>query len=137
MSNAANITPGLAARTVGWTARTNVSLRLNPSLDVQSLVFYRGPMTVEQGHNASRLRVAVAARQKLIGDQLSVALRVTDPFNTSGERFTTTDPRFYQVSDQRRLDRGILLSVNWSFGKPPKEQDGNRGDLTGGDPGPP
>lgn len=91
-------------------------------------------MTVEQGRNYSQLRFSAAARQKLMRDQLSLTLRLTDPFNTSRERSTTTDPRFYQVSGRRRAVRGLLLSVNWTFGKPTKEHEGP---LDSGDNGPP
>jgi hypothetical protein len=86
-------------------------------------------MTVEQGRIDSRLRFSLAARKKLMGDKLSVALRLIDPFNTSRQRSTTIDPRFFQVSERWRADRGVLLSVNWSFGSAPKlrERDGDDG----------
>ena len=92
-------------------------------------------MVVEQGRNASRTRFSVAARQKLMNDQMSVTLRMIDPFNTSLERSTTVDPLFYQVSDRRRLVRGLLLSVNWIFGKTKKEED--REAIDAGDSSPP
>ena len=136
VSNAANLGPGLSAETFGWTARTNASFRVTNSFDLQTLISYQAPMTVEQGRNASRTRFTFAVRQKLMRDQMSLTLRVIDPFNSSRERFTTTDPRFYQVSDRRRAIRGLLLSVNWTFGKPRKEQE-REPDLGGGDPGPP
>ena len=122
ISDAANIGPGLNARTFGWTVRTNVAFRVSNAFDLQALVSYRGPTTVEQGRNASQTRVSLAARQKLMNDRLSLTLRVIDPFNTSIERSTTVDPRFYQVSDRRRAIRGLLLNVNWTLGKP-KEED--------------
>jgi len=99
------------------------------------LVSYQAPMTVEQGRNASRSRFTLAARKKLMEDRLSVTLRAIDPFNTSRESNTTIDPRFYQVSDRRRVIRGLLLSVNWTFGKPQEEH--NREPDLGGDVGPP
>ena len=135
VTDAANLLPGLFARTFGWTARTNATFRASSTVDVQTLLSYQAPMTVEQGRNAARLRLSVAARQKLMNDQLSLTLRVIDPFNTSLERSTTADPNFYQVSDRRRLLRGLLLSVNWNFGKSQKEQDRESNDL--GDSGPP
>jgi len=133
VSNAANLGPGLSADTYGWTARTNASFRVSRTLDVQTLVSYQAPMTVEQGRNASRTRFTLAARQKLMRDQLSLTLRVIDPFNTSLERSTTIDPRFFQVSDRRRNIRGLLLSVTWMFGKPKEGRD----DLIGNEPGAP
>jgi hypothetical protein len=109
--------------------------RVSSTVDVQTLLSYQAPMIVEQGRNASRTRVSVAMRQKLMNDQMSLTLRMIDPFNTSIERSTTVDPRFYQVSDRRRLVRGLLLSVNWMFGKTKKEED--RDQIDTGDSGPP
>ena len=123
VSNAANLAPGLSARTFGWTARTNASYHVSRTVDLQTLLFYQAPMTVEQGRTSSRMRFSLAGRQKLMGDRVNVTLRVIDPFNMDHERFTTTDPRFYQVSDQRRRNRGLLLSVSWSFGKSPKQHE--------------
>ena len=135
VSDAANVSPGFSARTFGWTARTNAMFRVSSTVDVQTLLSYQAPMIVEQGRNASRTRVSVAMRQKLMNDQMSLTLRMIDPFNTSIERSTTVDPRFYQVSDRRRLVRGLLLSVNWMFGKTKKEED--RDQIDTGDSGPP
>ena len=132
VSNAANLGPGLSARTYGWTARTNASFRVSSTFDVQTLLSYQAPMTVEQGRIAGRTRFTLAARKKLNNDRMSVTLRVIDPFNTSRESSTTIDPRFYQVSDRRRAIRGLLLSINWMFGRP---QHHGRDDLIGNDPG--
>ncbi|HEX3534351.1 MAG TPA: TonB-dependent receptor [Gemmatimonadaceae bacterium] len=135
VSNAANIAPGLSAQTFGWTARTNATLHLSSALDLQTLLFYQAPMTVEQGKNAARMRFSFAVRQKLMQDKMSLTLRVIDPFNTSRESNTTIDPRFYQVSDRTRSIRGLLLSANWTFGKPPKVHKSE--DLVGPDVGSP
>jgi hypothetical protein len=135
ISDAANLSPGFSARTFGWTTRTNVTLRASSTVDLQTLLSYQAPMIVEQGRNASRTRLSVAVRQKLMNDQMSVTLRMIDPLNTSLERSTTVDPLFYQVSDRRRLVRGLLLSVNWIFGKAKKEK--NREVIDTGDSGPP
>jgi len=123
VSNAANVADGLSIRTFGWRVRSNASLRVSSTQDLQALVSYQAPMTVEQGHNASRTQFSMAARQKLMQDRLSLTLRVIDPFNTSRERNTTIDPRFNQTSSRARVIRGLLLSLNWTFGKPDKERD--------------
>lgn len=123
ISNASNVGPGLNARTFGWSARTNAAYRFSSSFDVQAIVSYRGATTVEQGRNASQTRVSLAARKKLMNDRLSLTLRVIDPFDTSVESNTTIDPRFYQVSDRRRKIRGLLLNLNWMFGKPSEESE--------------
>ena len=52
-------------------------------------------------------------------------------FNASREQSTTIDPRFYQVTERRRSERGVLLSANWSFGRSPKERDRDENDQSG------
>ncbi len=123
VSDASNVGPGLNARTFGWTARTNASYRFSKTFDAQAILSYRGPTTVEQGRNAGQTRVSLAARKKLMNDRLSLTLRIIDPFNTSLESNTTIDPRFTQVTDRRRKIRGLLLNVNWMFGKPKEESE--------------
>jgi outer membrane cobalamin receptor len=122
-SNASNVAPDLSISTFGWRARANGAYRVSSAVDLQALFTYQAPMNVEQGWNASRTQFNVAARQKLMDDQLSLTLRVIDPFNTSHERGTTVDPRFFQTSDRSRAVRGLLLSASWTFGKPEKEKE--------------
>ncbi|MGH7615969.1 MAG: outer membrane beta-barrel family protein, partial [Gemmatimonadaceae bacterium] len=122
-TNANNIAPELSLRTFGWSARANGAYRVSRAIDVQALLSYQSAITVEQGWNASRTQFNLAVRQKLMADQLSVILRVIDPFDTSHQRGTTTDPRFVQTSDQYRAIRGLLLSASWTFGKPDKSAD--------------
>jgi outer membrane receptor for ferrienterochelin and colicin len=121
VSDAANLAPGLSVSTFGWRARTNASYRFSKTFDLQTLFSYQAAMDVEQGRNASRTQFSLAARQKLMDDQMSLTLRVIDPFNTSREGSTTIDPRFYQVSNRARAIRGLLLSVNLTFGKQDKQ----------------
>jgi hypothetical protein len=75
----------------------------------------------------------MASRKKLLGYKLSVELLLIDPFYTSRQRSTTIDPRFVQVSERWRADRGLLLSVDWSFGSAPKVRDGDDADREGRD----
>jgi outer membrane cobalamin receptor len=119
-SNASNVAPDLSISTFGWRARANAAYRVSKTVDIQALFSYQAAMTVEQGTNASRTQFNLAARQKFMEDRLNVTLRVIDPFDTSHERSTTTDPRFFQTSDRARAIRGLLLSVSWTFGKPDK-----------------
>ena len=91
-------------------------------------------MTDVQGRNAARTRVSLAGRKKLQGDRVSLTLRVIDPFNNSRESNITYDPQFTQETRRRRVIRGVLLSVNWTFGNPQRH---GKEDLIGNDPGAP
>jgi hypothetical protein len=106
---------------MAWTRECHVSVF--KTLDVQGLLSYTPAMTVEQGRNESRTQFNLAGRKKLMDDQLSVTLRVIDPFNTSRENSTTIDPRFTQFSSRARQVRGVLLGLSWTFGKPVKDED--------------
>ena len=132
VSNAGNIDPNLSVRTFGWRTRANAAFRVSSTVDLQALFSYQAAMTVEQGRNSSRTQFNLAGRQKLMDDQLSLTLRVIDPFNTSHESGTTVDPRFFQTSERFRPNRALLLSASWTFGKPEKDE---RIDLSGGDGG--
>lgn len=123
VTNAANVTPNLSISTFGWRARANGAYRISKTMDVQALFSYQAAMTVVQGTSASRMQLNLAGRQKLMDDQLSLTLRVIDPFNTSHERGTIVDPRFFQTYERARAVRGLLLSASWTFGKPDKEKD--------------
>ena len=123
VSNAANVTPGLSINAWGWRARANATMRFSKTMDVQGLVSYQPAMTVEQGRTFSRTQVSFAGRKKLMDDQLNVTLRIIDPFSTSRENSTTTDPRFYQISKRARQIRGLLLGVSWTFGKPLRDHE--------------
>jgi hypothetical protein len=79
--------------------------------------------------------LTIAARKMLSGDRVSLTVRAVDPFNTSRESATTIDPRFYQVSDRRRVVRGLFLGINWMFGKPLEDHRPAPADV--GDSGPP
>ena len=98
-------------------------MRFSKTLDVQGLVSYQPAMTVEQGRTFSRTQFNLAARKRLMDDQLNVTLRIIDPFNTSRENSTTVDPRFYQVSKRARQIRGLLLGFSWTFGKPLRDKE--------------
>jgi hypothetical protein len=72
-----------------------------------------------------------------MADQLNLTLRAIDPFNASRESSTTVDPLFHTgVTDRTRAIRGLLVSVNCTFGKPQKEER-DPTDPGGGNAGPP
>ena len=131
-SDASNVAPDLSVSTFGWRARANGAFRVSSDVDVQALFTYQAAMAVEQGTNASRTQLSLAARRKLLQDQLSVTLRVIDPFDSSHERGTTFDHGFVLTSDRARAIRGLLVSASWTFGKP--EQGKDTIDLSGDAP---
>ncbi len=123
VSDAANLGAGLSADAFVWTARANIAWRVSRTLDVQGLVTYRAPQTVEQGTQGAQLRPSFAIRQKLMDERLALTLRIIDPFSSATEISTTIDPRFIQESNRTRVIRGLLISANWTFGKQRKQHE--------------
>ncbi len=93
-------------------------------------------MTVEQWTNSAQMRVSFGAREKRVGVRVSLTMRVTDPFGTEREPFTTNDPRFTQISQRMHRARGVLLNVTWNFGRPLKEKRLDEGDPSVGSASP-
>ena len=59
----------------------------------------------------------LAIKQKLMGDQASVTLRIMDPFNAMGFGFVTDDGRFAQSTRRNFGARGAFLNFSFAFGQ--------------------
>lgn len=119
-TDGSNVSPALNTDAFTWSARANVSFKVNPTLDVQGMYMYRAPMNVEQGRVSSFSMTNLSLRQKLRGDRSSLTLRVMDPFNTMRFYIRTDDERFVQVSDREFGARAVFLGFNYNFGRPPR-----------------
>ena len=135
VTDGSNLTSDASNKAFGWNARANATFKLSPTLDLQGFMMYRAPMNVEFGRVRSQLVTNVALRQKVLGDQGSITLRLMDPFNMMRMGFVTDDGRFYQTSLRQFGARGAFVSFNWNFGQQPRV-DRQRGEEGNGG-GPP
>ena len=141
VTDAGNLETDLSNRAVGWSARVNATVKLNPTLDLQGFAMYRAPMRIEQGRLDRFTLSNVALKQKLRGDKASVTLRVMDPFGTMGWGVRASDGRVIQSIERRFGARGAFLSYSYAFGKAPKirtrptEPEGGGQPMPGGPPG--
>jgi hypothetical protein len=122
VTDASNLATDASNRAFGWMARSNLTMKLSPTLDVQAFGMYRAPMKVELGRMRSMSMVNLALRQKVMGDKASVTFRVQDPFNTMAMSAITDDGRFVQASQRRFGARGAFLSFSWNFGQQPRAE---------------
>lgn len=120
VTDGSNLATDVSNKAFGWSARTNASLKVTSSLDVQAFVMYRAGMRTEQGRMAAMTFTNLALKQKLKGDAASVTLRVMDPFNAMKFGFVTNDGRFYQSSQRNFGARGVFLTFNYAFGQQPR-----------------
>jgi ferric enterobactin receptor len=120
VTDGSNLSTDVSNDAIGWSARTNATLKVNSTLDVQGFLMYRAPMTTEQGRMSGMTMTNLAVRQKLLGDQASVAIRVMDPFNAMGFGFKTDDGRFAQSTRRNFGARGAFLTFSYNFGQQPR-----------------
>ena len=120
VTDASNLSTNVSNNAFGWSARGNATLKVTPTLDVQGFLMYRAPMTTEQGRVSGMTMTNLAIKQKLMGDQASVTLRIMDPFNAMGFGFVTDDGRFAQSTRRNFGARGAFLNFSYTFGQQPR-----------------
>ena len=120
VTDGSNLNTDVSNNAIGWSARTNATIKVTPSLDVQGFLMYRAPMKTEQGRMSGMTMTNLAVRQKLLGDQASVSLRVMDPLNRMGMGFVTDDGRFAQTTRRNFNARGAFLTFSYNFGRAPR-----------------
>jgi ferric enterobactin receptor len=111
---------GLASSALSWSVRTNASLRLDGSTDVQAFLMYRAPMKIEQGRMREFVVSNVSLRRRVLDGRGDVVLRVSDPLGRMSFGFFTADELHEQEFLRRMNARAAVLSFSYSFGRPPR-----------------
>lgn len=113
-------TSALASNGVTWSARVNGTTQLRPDLSLQAMYFYRAGMAMERGKFSGIQFANVVLRKKINGDKSSLALRLTDPFNTQLFRVNVRDDNVTQYTERRFGARAMYLQYQMSFGQAPR-----------------
>ena len=110
---------------VSWRVSANLSGKVREGTNVQAFYFYRGPSNTINGRRYGFGFGSIGVNQS-ISEQLQLAVRVSDPFNTGRFRFdsafqtpeglTTTESRFNSNSQQ------ISATLTWTFGSGQQRQ---------------
>jgi outer membrane receptor protein involved in Fe transport len=105
---------------VTWMSRVNGTAQLTKSTTLQASYMYRAPMKIERGEFAAIQTSNFVLRQKINGEKAAVSLRVLDPFNTNKFRVRAGDDDLTQITTRRPGVRGVFLSYQYNFGRPPR-----------------
>jgi hypothetical protein len=62
----------------------------------------------------------ITMRKKLDGDNMSVAVRFADPFNTMKFRIVAGDDNLTQTTARRFGVRATFVTFQWNYGQAPK-----------------
>lgn len=122
--DASNLAPGYSGDATTFSARGNLSARLTRNTTAQGMLFYTPAREVPQGRISSRTMMHFGVRQQLLNDRASINLSVVDPFELFNSTFETNDPTHTQTGSSRFSMRSARLSFSYSFGRPPRDANG-------------
>jgi hypothetical protein len=120
--NASNLAVDYSGDAMRWSARANLSAEITGSLALQAMGNYTPAYEVAQGTISSSLMTHVGFRQQLMKDRVMLNLMMTDPLDLYRSSFTTRDPTHVQIGRCRFKARAAVLSVSYSFGRPPRDR---------------
>jgi ferric enterobactin receptor len=106
--------------TTTWSARTNASVQVLPTITLQGSYFYRAPMNFEGGRFLSMQMATLTIRKKLDGDNAAVTLRMSDPFNTQRFRVSGVNGSVRQITERNFGARAAYVGFQYNYGRPPK-----------------
>ena len=110
----------LGSNAVAWSTRINATSSITPTVVLQGNYFYRSPVTIEKGKFSAMQMAAITIRKKLDGDNMSVAVRFQDPFNTMKFRVQAGDDNLQQITARRFGVRATYFTFQWNYGQQPK-----------------
>lgn len=110
----------LSSNAVTWSYRLNATTQVSPTVILQGNYFYRAPVNIEKGRFSAMQMTTLTLRKKLDGDNMSVAVRFQDPFNTMKFRIQAGDDNLEQITARQFGVRATYFTFQWNYGKPPK-----------------
>lgn len=110
----------LSSNAVTWSYRLNVTSQVTPTVLLQANYWYRAPMTIEKGRFSAMQMTNLTVRKKLDGDNMSVAVRFADPFDTMRFRIRAGDDNLTQITARKFGVRATFVTFQWNYGQAPK-----------------
>jgi ferric enterobactin receptor len=105
---------------VTWSARANVSADVTPTFTVQAFHMYRAPMKVSGGEMSKMQFTNITFKKKVDGDNSSVSLRLSDPFNTGRMSVRAGTGDITQITERSFGNRAAYLTYQWNYGQTPR-----------------
>lgn len=117
-----------------WFTRLSSKITLPYKIDWQTNATYNAPQTTAQGKRLSMTSVNLSFSKDVLKDKGTLALNVSDLFNSRKRRFETYIPNSVDsYSEFQWRQRQITLSFTYRFNKKKNERENQRRDDSGGD----
>jgi ferric enterobactin receptor len=110
----------LSSNAVTWSYRVNATSALTQTVSLQAFYFYRAPVNIERGRFSAMQMTSITLRKKLDGDNMSVAVRFADPFDTMKFRIVAGDDNLTQTTARKFGVRATYVTFQWNYGQAPK-----------------
>lgn len=119
--------------TNAWFTRISSKINLPYKIDWQTNATYNAPQTTAQGKRLDMTSVNLAFSKDVLKDKGTIALNVSDVFNTRKRRYSTDIPNLVSsYSEFQWRERQVTLSFTYRFNKK-KDRDSNQRREDGGD----
>ncbi|MEM1258697.1 MAG: TonB-dependent receptor [Bacteroidota bacterium] len=113
------------AENLSWFIRLNNKITLPGSMDWQTRVFYRGPTENAQTRNQGIFSLDLAFSKDLFKEKASLALNISDVFNSRRRVSETLTPSFVNDSEFQWRVRSFNLAFTYRFNQK-KKRGGDR-----------
>lgn len=123
------------AENTSYFGRFSSKLKLPAKIEWQTNAFYMGPSNNSQTESDPILSVNMAMSKDIIDDKATLALNVSDLFNTRKRNSFTTTDSFTSESEFQWRQRQVTLTFTYRFNQPKQNKRQNRnggGDDDGG-----
>jgi hypothetical protein len=120
--NASNLALDVSGNSMRYSMHGNLMARLTPTLNAQAMMYFTPAHDVAQGRVSSSFMMNFGLRQQLWNKKATLNPMTTDPFDLYRSSFETHDPTHVQIGRSRFSQRRAVLTLSYSFGRPPKSQ---------------
>ncbi len=118
---------------ISWTTRITSKITLPYKIDWQANANYNAPQTTAQGKQLGVLSANLAFSKDILKDKATIALNVSDVFN-SRKRITETNlPSVSSYSEMQWRQRQVNLSFTYRFNKQKNEREKQQKRESGSD----
>ena len=116
-----------------WFSRINAKYTLPGSIDWQTRLFYAGPSETAQSRNKGIFSTSVAFSKDLFNEKASLALNVSDVFNSRKRQTDSFTPTFEGYSEFQWRVRSVSLAFTYRFNQKKKRNGDRNMNGDGGD----
>lgn len=118
-----------------WFTRISSKVTLPYKIDWQTNATYSAPQTTAQGKRLDMTSLNLSFSKDILKDKGSIALNVSDVFNTRKRRYRSELPSVESYSEFQWRERQITLAFTYRFNKKKNDRENQRRDDNGGGEG--